>query len=66
VRKKISISLAQAKFFAGLFTNLAAGWLGVIFIAPTFGGDLLVLTEDVFFCIVCSWLAIKFEERVGK
>lgn len=51
--------LAQIKFFAELFTNLAAGWLGVIFITPQLNIDLFSLIKNYIFAIVCSAAAIK-------
>lgn len=65
------ITVPRARFFAGLFTNLAAGWIGVIFIAPNFSdlskiGDVWVLTFDVFFAILFSWLGIKLEEYIQR
>lgn len=63
---RISLAVAQTRFLASLFTNLAAGWIGVLFITPNFGGDLRLLTQDVGGVILCSWLALKSEERLEK
>lgn len=63
---RISLGVAQTRFLAGLFTNLAAGWLGVLFITPNFNGDLKLLTEDILSVILCSWLALKSEERLDE
>lgn len=65
------LTLPRARFLTGLFTNLAAGWIGVIFIAPNFSNlanaeDVWSLTLDIFFAILFSWLAIKFEEYIKK
>lgn len=58
------MSLPQAKFLAGLFTNLAAGWYGVVFIAPGFDRNPWILLQDLLFAIVFSWLAVKLEEAI--
>lgn len=63
----IRFTPAQAKFLAGLFTNLAAGWLGALFITPNFlGFHVEFLTYDVLGVTMCSWIAIKLEEKLEK
>jgi len=54
---------------SGLFTNLSAGWLGLIIIAPNFLPlnnieKLWIFTYEVFFAIVFLVLAVKLDERV--
>jgi len=53
-RVTVSLTIAQTRFLAGLFTNLAAGWLGILFITPNFDGDLKLLTQNILGVILCS------------
>lgn len=62
---KTVLTSPRARFLAGLFTNLAAGWLAALLITPNFvGADFTILTYDVLGVIFCSWLAIKLEEKL--
>lgn len=67
-KKEDLLTLPQTRFFAGLFTNLAAGWYGLVILTPNFSdlskpNGLWTLLWDIFFAILFSWMAIKFEER---
>lgn len=65
---KFKPSNKERRFLAGLFTNLAAGWIGVILISPGLGNisrswDYFILTINFLAAIICSVLAIKFESE---
>ena len=68
---RFSFSLAQGRFLAGLFTNLSAGWLGVIFITPNFSDlnnpkDQFHLIYSIVSVIMYSVLAIRLEEKLDE
>ena len=68
---RFSFSLAQVRFLAGLFTNLSAGWLGVIFITPNFSDlnnpkDQFHLIYSIVSVIMYSVLAIRLEEKLDE
>lgn len=57
--------------FSDLSVNLAAGWLGVVFIVPNFYGirspfNFLVLTGDVFMAILFLVVAFKLKKVSGR
>lgn len=60
-------SAGQRRVLAGLFTNLTAGWVGAIIIAPnfsdifTFSGGFILLF-DALAAIVCLVVAFYLEE----
>lgn len=55
------------RVFSGICGNLAAGWYGIILIAPGFDVlsrlDALVLTRSLLMGIVFMWLAYTFEKH---
>lgn len=62
---------ARQRVLSGLFTNLAAGWMGAIFIFPNFNDLLktsnqLLLIVDIISAIVSLIIAFWFEERAKK
>lgn len=59
---KIVLPFAYARFLAGLFTNLAAGWFGAILIAPSFEVNLANIPKFLLMGLLFSWFAIKMEE----
>ncbi len=63
---KFKISNHQARFFANLFTNLAAGWFGAILITPNLENGIFGLTKSIVPAIVCSVIAIQLEKYLEK
>lgn len=64
-------SRSWTKVFSGFFTDLAAGWIGAVFIFPNFSdlsewGNRLVLTGDVVSAIFCLLVANWFEKKGEK
>lgn len=64
---RITLTPAWTKVLSGFFVNLAAGWFGVIFIAPTFMNNPIwpiVLTTDIFGVILSLILAVALEKKL--
>ena len=64
------MTLAQTETLAELFTNLAAGWFGVIFITPGFTGTntlsefFLLLSRNLPLAILSLIVATRIREEV--
>ena len=63
----IRIEPVFAGVLSDLFVNLAAGWLGIVFIVPNFSKvsgrrKWFVLMTDLLFAIVCFELALIFRK----
>ena len=64
-------SKAKLRVLSGLFTNLAAGWVGAVFIFPNFSDlsslvNKLVLTYNALAAIVSILIAFWLEERSDR
>lgn len=63
-------SQSRRRVLSSLFTNLAAGWIGAVFIFPNFYNlslieNKIILTLDITGVIVCLLLAFWLEEKRG-
>lgn len=58
----------RVRVLSGLFTNLAAGWLGSVFIFSSLAelvsrADVIILLANAGFGIVCLQIAFILEEK---
>lgn len=68
---KILFSESRLSVLSGLFTNLAAGWIGAIIIFPNFSDlsfffNKFILLSDLVAAIICLLVAFWLEERIIK
>lgn len=65
----MKLTRAETRFLANLFTNISAGWIGVIIITPNFADltrvkDITILIFNLVSVILFSGFAIRMEERL--
>lgn len=65
---KSLLTRERLEVLSQLFTNLAAGWLGVVFIIPGITrlenlGDFMWLLKNLFFGILSLLIAIRLSRR---
>jgi hypothetical protein len=65
----MKLTQAETRFLANLFTNISAGWFGVIIITPNFADltrfeDVAVLIFNIISAILFSGFAIRMEEKL--
>ncbi len=65
----MKLTRAETRFLANLFTNITAGWVGVIIITPNFSDltqfeDVTLLIFNLVSVILFSGFAIRMEERL--
>lgn len=65
----MKLTQAENRFLANLFTNISAGWIGVIIITPNFSDltqikDVTILIFNIVSVILFSGFAIRLEEKL--
>ncbi len=61
--------IAFTKTCAGIFGNLAAGWFGLVFIAPNFlpirgYNEIFLLTGNLLWGILSLWISYRLERKL--